>query len=163
MKTKINRSTTSEHPRYILGGVVIEQHLAGADTNALFSLFWNMANHSSCTPIHVHAEDNELIYLLEGEMTAVLNGKRHVLTPGEPIFLPRRNPHELMNESDAYARHLLFCTTSGFEDFLAEGGRAQHVGEQCVAPSRDSKAHMRQVAPKFGITLLQDWCHILAS
>ncbi|WP_315975747.1 cupin domain-containing protein [Phyllobacterium sp. A18/5-2] len=45
-----------------------------------------MSGGNTKTPIHVHTEDDEAIYLIEGELTAVVNGDAHPLTAGQSIF-----------------------------------------------------------------------------
>ena len=135
----------------------MEQHFSGKDKGALFSLFENHAPVSSRTPIHVHALDDETFYMLHGEMTAVVSGKRSPLRAGESIFLPRNVPHQLLNESVEPAHYLLLCTPSGFEDFLAAGGSLLPPGTEPKPPSREDIERMRNAAPVFGITILRDW------
>lgn len=135
----------------------MEQHFEGSDTGSLFSLFENRAPVSSRTPIHVHANDDETFYMLEGEMTAIVNGDKVVLRSGESILLRRNIPHQLLNESTATARYLLLCTPSGFEGFLAEGGVLLQPGSLPRPTSSEDIKRMRNAAPQFGITLLRDW------
>ena len=143
--------------RYVLGGTVMEQHFNGSDTGTLFSLFENRAPVSSRTPIHMHANDDETFYMLEGEMTAIIDGNKVILRPGESILLRRGIPHQLLNESTAPARYLLLCTPGGFEGFLAEGGVLLQPGVSPQPTSTEDIERMRNAAPRFGITLMRDW------
>jgi len=136
---------------------VVEQYFSGSDTGALFSLFENRAPAGSRTPIHVHAFDDETFYMLEGEMVAVVNEEKSTLHPGESIFLPRNVPHQILNQSAEPARYLLLCTPSGFEDFLAAGGSRLPPGSKPEPPTIMDIERMRNAAPNFGITILQDW------
>ncbi|SNS81350.1 Cupin domain-containing protein [Granulicella rosea] len=90
-------------------------------------------------------------------MTALVDGERFTLRPGESIFLPRRIPHQLLNETAEPARYLLLCTPSGFEGFLAAGGSVLPPGTEPRPVSREDIERMRSAAPDFGITILQDW------
>ena len=135
----------------------MNQHLSGTDTQGLFSLFENVAPSKSRTPIHVHANDDETFYMLEGEMTAVINGEERPLRLGESIFLPRHVPHQLLNKSNDSARYLLFCTPSGFEGFLAEGGSLLPPGAEPASVSQSDIERMKHAAPSFGITILSGW------
>ena len=111
-----------------------------------FSLFENQAPMSSRTPIHVHANDDETFYMLEGEMTAVIDGEKVILRPGDSIFLRRNIPHQLLNKSNMPARYLLLCTPSGFKDFLADGG-------WLLQPGSDPKPTSGADAPNAAITV----------
>jgi hypothetical protein len=135
----------------------MEQHFSGTDTDSQFSLFENRAPGLSRTPIHVHANDDETFYMIEGTMTAIVNGERFILGPGESIFLPRQVPHQLLNETAEAARYLLLCTPSGFEGFLAAGGSVLPPGTTPEPVSSEDIERMRSAAPAFGITLLKDW------
>ena len=156
MQNRSGKLPAAPRPRYVLGGTVMEQHFEGSNTDSLFSLFENRAPVSSRTPIHVHAQDDETFYMLEGEMTAVVDGDRVALHPGDSIFLRRNIPHQLLNESTVPAQYLLLCTPSGFESFLAEGGSLQ-PGSYPRPTSAEDIERMRDAAPRFGITILQEW------
>ncbi len=147
----------STNPEYILAGVLMKQHLAERDTSGAFSLFENRSTGASRTPIHVHAHDDETLYLIEGEMQALIAGQVQRVQAGQAVFLPRGVPHQLSNTSGLPAHYLLICTPSGFEGFLAEGGRRRGPGEEPLPPSLEEIERMKTAAPKFGITLLADW------
>ncbi|MDK4738247.1 cupin domain-containing protein [Rhizobium sp. CNPSo 3464] len=78
---------------FVLAGVVMKRLLSGDQTGGQFCLFENKSNGNTRTPIHVHAKDDETVYVLEGELTAVLDGQPLRLAAGESLFLPRGIPH----------------------------------------------------------------------
>jgi quercetin dioxygenase-like cupin family protein len=45
------------------------------------------------TPYHLHHDEDEAFYVLEGELTVIRNGEKIVAGPGSYIFLPRGVPH----------------------------------------------------------------------
>jgi quercetin dioxygenase-like cupin family protein len=135
----------------------MKQRLGGEETANAFSLFENSSTGTSRTPIHVHELDDETLYMLEGEMRAIIAGKEQSVKSGETIFLPRGIPHQLMNTSGAPAHYLLLCNPSGFEGFLAEGGHLRVPGEEPKAPSEKDIERMKEAAPRYGITLLLGW------
>ena len=147
----------AKHREFILAGVLMKQHLSGQDTSGSFSLFENVSAADSRTPIHQHEYEDETLYMLAGEMCAVIAGKQHWICSGESIFLPRGTPHQLMNVSGYPARYLLLCTPGGFEAFLSEAGHIKHDGEIVQPPSATELEKLRAAAPKHGITLLQNW------
>lgn len=144
-------------PEFILAGVLMKQVLGGTDTNGTFSLFENSSEGFSQTPIHVHADDDETIYVIEGEMQAIIDGETHTVRSGQAAFLPRGIPHQLANVSGQPSHYILLCTPSGFEGFLAEGGHERQAGEEVRPPTAEDIARLKAAAPKFGITLLPKW------
>jgi len=143
--------------QFILAGVLMKRLLSGADTDGQFCLFENQSDGASRTPIHVHADDDETIYVMKGEMQVIVNGQTKTVRAGETLFLKRGIPHQLMNISGARMHYILLCTPSGFDGFVAEGGREREEGAEIAPPTPDDIARMTSAAPRFGITLMQNW------
>ena len=142
---------------FVLAGIVMKRLLSGDQTAGQFCLFENQSSGNTKTPIHVHARDDETIYIIEGELTAVVNGRRRQLVAGESIFLPRGIPHQLMNMSGNPCRYILIGTPALFDRFIEEGGHELQRGEVVGPPTSDELERLRKAAPKFGIALLPDW------
>lgn len=149
--------SSMETKEFVLVGVVMKRLLSGDETNGQFCLFENFSGGHTKTPIHVHAKDDETIYVLEGELTAVVNGEGHRLTAGQSIFLKRGVPHQLMNMSSRPARYMLIDTPALFDKFLEEAGREHRQGEVIGPPTPEEIDRLRAASPKYGITLLPDW------
>lgn len=139
---------------YQFAGVTMHCLLTARETGGGFSLFENRSPGASATPVHVHELEDETIYVLEGEMEAVMDGHTHVLKAGEALFMPRGTPHQLKNESGALSRYSILCVPSGFEDFVAATGKEIAGDQPPTPPSATEIAAMREAAPRFGITLL---------
>lgn len=58
------------------------------------------------TPMHLHEVDEEVLYVLEGEITLTLNGEVHTIGAGGTAFAPPGTWMKLENRSDAPARVL---------------------------------------------------------
>lgn len=131
--------------------------LSGTETNGQFCLFENRGDGNTRTPIHVHADDDETIYMIEGELTAIIDRKEHTLTAGDSMFMPRGVPHQLMNKTDKMARYVLVGTPSLFDTFVEHAGYEVGADERNEAPTEADVARLKAVAPQFGISLLSDW------
>lgn len=147
----------SDSREFVLAGVVMKRLLSGEQTAGQFCLFENSSAGNTTTPIHVHAEDDETLYMMEGELTAVLDGKPRRLAAGESLFLPRGIPHQLVNMSGKPCRYILIGTPALFERFVAAGGHQRQPDEVTGPPTHAEIARLREAAPRFGITLLPDW------
>lgn len=142
---------------FVLAGVVMKRLLSGAQTAGQFCLFENESGGSTKTPIHVHAKDDETIYVIEGELTALIDGAPRRLLPGESAFLPRGIPHQLVNISGNPCKYILIGTPALFDRFLREAGRERRPGEAVGPPTSEEIDRLREASPKFGISLLADW------
>jgi quercetin dioxygenase-like cupin family protein len=142
---------------FVLAGVIMKCLLSGEQTAGQFCLFENKSGGNTSTPIHVHAKDDETVYVIEGELTAVVAGEPRRLTAGESIFLPRGIPHQLMNMSGNPGKYILIGTPALFDRFLEEAGRELQPGEAAGPPASGEIERLREASPRFGITLLPDW------
>jgi quercetin dioxygenase-like cupin family protein len=61
-------------------------------------------------PPHIHPAQDEFIYMLEGRMDALIDGKDYVATAGDLIKLPMNIPHGLFNKSDQTIKCLFWVT-----------------------------------------------------
>lgn len=146
-----------EGKEFVLAGVVMKGLLSGGQTAGQFCLFENESDGNTTTPIHVHAGDDETVYIIEGEMTAVIDGQPRRLTAGESMFLPRGTPHQLLNTSGNPSRYILIGTPALFDRFIEEAGHELQPGEVAAPPTPEEIERLREASPRFGITLLADW------
>ncbi len=58
-------------------------------------------------PMHVHEDDDELFYVLDGELAVVRPEGETQISRGDCVKLPRGVPHGLRNAADAPARMLV--------------------------------------------------------
>ena len=55
-------------------------------------------------PPHIHTSQDEFVYVLEGRLDLVLDGRDFVATAGDLIRLPMTIPHGIFNKSDQTAK-----------------------------------------------------------
>ncbi len=61
-------------------------------------------------PPHIHPTQDEFIYMFEGRLDAVIDGRGFVATAGDLIRLPMNIPHGLFNQSDQPVKCLFWVT-----------------------------------------------------
>ncbi len=82
----------------------------GEQTAAGFTLVDERARHGESVPLHLHRDDMESFYVIEGEITIFIGdqpGKRAL--PGAFAHLPGGTPHGFRIESET-ARYLILTT-----------------------------------------------------
>lgn len=64
-------------------------------------------------PPHIHPNQDEFVYMLEGRLDLVLDGQESVATAGDLVRLPRNVPHGLFNKSDTTVKCLFWVAPTG--------------------------------------------------
>ena len=62
-------------------------------------------------PPHVHSEDDEVFWILDGELTLMDRGTEVRVGRGTSVLMPRGIPHGFRNDSAATVRILVMATT----------------------------------------------------
>ena len=99
------------------------------------------------TPLHVHANEDELFYILEGEHVVQCGEDEFRLGPGGTAFLPRGVPHSQRRVETGVGRLLALTSPAGFEGFFRELDAAERAGT--IGPEAYASA-----SEKYGITWL---------
>ncbi|MGN9908978.1 quercetin 2,3-dioxygenase [Phytohabitans sp. LJ34] len=80
-------------------------------------------------PLHIHRNEDEAFYLLEGELELQANGDTFIAQPGSFIYIPRGAPHAFKNVSESTVKMLGFFLPGGFEQFFLDIGHPVVPGE----------------------------------
>ncbi len=86
--------------------------------NSAYSLIHLTAPPRLETPYHLHHDEDEAFYVLEGELTVIRGGEKVVAGPGSYIFLPRGVPHGFQSTSDRDSRVLIHAIPGGNVGFV---------------------------------------------
>ena len=71
-------------------------------------------------PLHTHQNEDEISYVVEGEVGVQVGDRTQVAGPGALTFKPRGVPHAFWNAGDASARVLEVISPAGFERYFEE-------------------------------------------
>ena len=72
------------------------------------------------TPLHVHRDEDELFYVLEGEHVFQVGDEELRVGPGGVVFAPRGVPHAQRRVVPRTGRVLAMTSPAGFEGFFRE-------------------------------------------
>ena len=103
-------------------GLHVRILLGNPQTNGQFAVAEITAHPGDFVPPHTHDPEDEMFYVLEGEVEFGIPGGPITATPGTFVHIPRGVFHGFRNASDADAKVLDFHTPGGFEDFFAAAG-----------------------------------------
>jgi len=92
--------------------------VSSKDTNGDLTVFEYTGNEKGGPPLHVHANQDEIFFILDGEYLFQVGDDRHNLKAGDTIFLPRKVPHAFAQLTDKGKMFFLFQPSGKMEDFF---------------------------------------------
>ena len=123
-------------------------------TGGRVAVIEHVAPRGTGSPLHVHHNEDEWFYVIEGEVTFWVGGQ--VITAGAGAFVygPRDIPHTFTVSSER-SRFLLVTEPAGFERFMRAG--AQPAERLEIPPAMTEPpdiAAMSALAAEFGTEIL---------
>ena len=85
---------------WFAGGGVITWKATAAETGGAFLMFEDRMERGKVTPLHTHPDQDEAIYVLDGEIVAHVDDAQHRVGAGGLFFAPRGVPHAFMVASE---------------------------------------------------------------
>jgi len=124
----------------------------GEDTHGQFALIEAVGRRGNVPPPHIHHREDEIFYVLEGEIVFWVGDRTIKGTPGTMIFLPRDVRHSFTIESEQY-RMLILVTPAGFEAWFREFSVPAPAMTLPPAnePAYGEVRRMLQAAPRYGL------------
>ena len=110
------------------GGGLVTLKVTSEQSGGVLCLIEHAASRGKTTPLHLHPDHDETVYVLEGELLLHIDGVEHTAGPGAVVWIPRGTPHALLVTSEL-ERSMWVCTPGEvMEAFFRQAGDA--------APSR---------------------------
>jgi quercetin dioxygenase-like cupin family protein len=136
------------------GGGVMTMKATAEETGGAFLLFEDLMAQGKTTPLHLHENEDEALYVLEGELLVYLDGNEYPVGPRGVAIAPRGVPHAFLVTSRT-ARVLTLQTPGSAEAFYrgasepanADTDPSGPVDFACVRESADRSGGMQVVGP----------------
>jgi len=122
------------------------------DTHGQFGLIEAVIRRGNVPPPHIHHREDEIFYVLEGEIVVSVGDQRIQGVPGTMIFLPRGVRHSFTVEADE-SRMLVLVTPAGFEAWFREFSVPAPAMTLPPAhePGYAEVQRMLEAAPRYGL------------
>jgi mannose-6-phosphate isomerase-like protein (cupin superfamily) len=78
---------------------------------------------------HVHEQEDESVYLIEGEITVHIGPDSFDLGPGDFIFMPRQVPHAITVRSGTYRGMSVSAPGGVFDSIIRDRSAAKDAGQ----------------------------------
>jgi quercetin dioxygenase-like cupin family protein len=102
------------------GGSTMTFRVSSEDTGGAYSVLEYVAAPGAGSTMHVHRNEDESFFILEGALTFQLGDNKTRATPGTFIQIPKGLRHAFVNAEPEPARSLVILTPAGLEYFFAE-------------------------------------------
>jgi quercetin dioxygenase-like cupin family protein len=99
-RAPIIRANGEGDKRSFLGGGLHTWKLTAEDTDGAFFMFEDVMGQGKSTPLHLHPEADETVYVLEGEILVNVDGNESRIGAGGMTFTPKGVPHAFLVVSD---------------------------------------------------------------
>ena len=126
---KIKDDKFHQEPVVVLPGSDEQLNIAGSKnlhkikssaTNGVFSVMEFVTPPGKGVALHVHEREDELVYLLEGEIEVTLGNQKMKAVPGVMALLPRGIPHGFTNIGNKPSRLLDTILPGQFDNYFLE-------------------------------------------
>ena len=134
-----------EGEAFWLLGMLQTIKIGKADTGGQFGMIEIVVPAGLGSPWHVHPEEDEWFYVLDGNMTFYVGDTRLDMTPGSFGFGPKGVPHTFIGGAPSGARALVGFQPMQFEGFLREVGRPAPA--RVLPPPLAGPPEMDRLAP----------------
>jgi quercetin dioxygenase-like cupin family protein len=138
-------SGSSDAVTFTMLGVTIRLIARAIDTDGRVTVFEQATPAGWGPPRHVHANEDEIVYVLDGTYDVSLGDEQRTISAGGCAILPRGIPHGFRNVGETTGRIVCVVTPGGLEEYFLEIAR-------CSPPP--SPAQLVGMAKAYGLTLL---------
>jgi quercetin dioxygenase-like cupin family protein len=132
---------------WFYGGGLHLWKASSEETGGSLMLFEDHMSQGKATPLHIHANEDEVLYVLEGEILVHIDGQNHRVGPRGLAFAPRGVPHAFLVTSPE-ARLLCLETPGSAEAFYR--GASEPVGDDADPSGPVDFARVRESGERSG-------------
>ena len=98
---------------------VLDLKVSSKDTDGALAVFeQNGFTPKGGPPLHIHYNQDEMFYILEGEYKFQVGDDKHSMKPGDTIFLPRNVPHAFVQLTEKGKVLVTYQPAGKMEDFF---------------------------------------------
>src|SRR4051812_7533207 len=149
-----------------LGGVGVDFKIPAAMTRGALSIADPPLEPGRLIPPHIHYREDELSYVLRGEIGVRIGDRDYTAGPGSYVFKPRGIAHTFWNAAPEPAHLLEVIWPAGFEHFFAALGELaaacppEEFAERRAELARDYDHHfvhdewVPELKRRYGLKLL---------
>ena len=130
--------------KYGFPGTTFYHRTKSSETNEVFSVIELVTEPRQGVATHVHQYEDELVYIIDGEIEVMLGEQKMNAGAGIMALLPRGIPHSFRNVGNRPSRILDVILPGKFDNYFVELGKLYRAGEP-------SSEQMDKLAQQYGV------------
>jgi quercetin dioxygenase-like cupin family protein len=124
-----------------------------AETGGSFAQVEMNDPRGTATPMHLHHNEDETFYVLEGEIVVLIGEEQITLSGGDYAFAPRDIPHGTVVSSER-ARVLVTMIPGGLEELFVSLGSAVNGAEPATEEAQVPMDELGRRFAAYGVDIL---------
>lgn len=130
------------------GGGLVTFKVTSEQSGGGLCLIEHAASRGKRTPLHLHPDHDEAVYVLEGELLLHIDGVEHTAGPGAVAWIPRGVPHALLVTSELARSVVAVTPGEAMEAFFRQAG--DEATSRTLPPVEIDIARLRAVGEGTG-------------
>lgn len=130
------------------GGGLLTFKVTSEQSGGDLCLFEHAAGRGKRTPLHLHTDSDETVYILEGELLLHIDGLEQAAGPGAVVWIPRGTPHAFLVTSELARSLWLVTPGEPMESFYRLAG--DEAVNRALPPPVIDIARLRAVGEETG-------------
>lgn len=146
---------TADKPAYWMADHRMTVLIPGEQTNNAYTVLEMLIVPGGGPPPHIHHREDELFYVLDGDIT-ILAGEQTVRArPGTCVHVPAGAVHTFKNEGSRPGRLIIMYAPAGFENYFATVGTpATHDDEMAPPVTQEALERFQAYAAQFHLEII---------
>jgi mannose-6-phosphate isomerase-like protein (cupin superfamily) len=146
---------TADKPAYWVIDHRMTVLIPGEQTNNAYAVLETFVLPGGGPPPHIHHREDELFYVLDGDIT-IFAGEQTVRGgAGTCVHIPLGTVHTFKNEGNRPARMLTTYTPAGVENFFIKAGTPTAHGDETAPPvMQEAMERLQAYAPQYNVEVL---------
>lgn len=136
-------------PTVWLSGDVYTVKLGKQESGNMLTLLEATVPPGAGPPVHVHADADEALYLLHGELEIFADDQLYTVSSGDFVFIKRGTRHRFRNIGTHVAHQLLLFTPAGIEGFFLEAGQRAEAGTALPTPDPEDNVRVAAIGERY--------------
>jgi len=112
------RKANGEGQTWNVLGEMVTCKATGGDTTGAYSLFEVISPPQGGAPLHIHRNEDEAFYVLEGELLVQEGDQTYVAKAGSFVLFRKGTVHTYKNKGQQPAKMLVVVAPGGYENFF---------------------------------------------
>jgi quercetin dioxygenase-like cupin family protein len=129
--------------------------VTGEDTGGTLSVVETVVPPHGGPPPHIHHNEHEAFYVIEGDFEVLDNDRTITVGPGAFVYMPKGSLHYFKNLHDEPKRLLLLFFPAGFQKYLMEVGQPVAEGQTTPPSTGTDLAQAGRIGAKYGLEIVQ--------